>query len=677
MDTRFACSSISDTAGNLLFYTNGITVYNRNHKVMQNGDGLVGSIHSPQGCIIVQHPAYDNIYYVFTTNFDESGPTTEYRYSVVDMAADNGNGKVTAKNVFLSSPSSARLTAARHADGTSVWLITNDRLSNVFRAWLINCNGLQLNPIVSAVGEIITDWPSNDGQLKVSPDGKQLCQIQKYSTYTTYNDPKRFFQLFDFDNATGKISNPRKIAYNDEQKDGCEYSPDSKLLYLFSHSLLINGQTPYYTIDQLEANLNTEAEIIASLTRINTCTGNGCQNNFFTSLQSGPDGKIYMNRKGSKLSVINYPNVKGNGCMFELDKIDIVNDGGLGLPNMINDAAFDPYNNFTATVIDSCNGRVQFNGQTAMPGAIQWLWDFGDGTTSNLQNPQHNFTPYNQPYQVRLTITSSATCGYILRKKQIFPRGIFRTPGFDFVARCDSGYVRFVNTSTFLPDTVPVQYIWNFGDGMTSTEKNPVHSYSYSGTFLVKLKIKTGTPCIDDSIVKNIDLQQLNIQAPPDQTLEAGQPVQLYVTGGGSSFQWSPPRWLSNSTIANPIAKPMDTITYVVTATDDAGCKATDSVTFYVKNTLTGINIPSAFTPNNDGLNDMLKPLLGSQYSLKEFCIYNRWGQKVFSTTEAGEGWDGTLNGRLQDTGTYVWLVKVNDAQNKIITKQGTVTLIR
>ncbi|MBS1576599.1 MAG: gliding motility-associated C-terminal domain-containing protein, partial [Bacteroidetes bacterium] len=74
---------------------------------------------------------------------------------------------------------------------------------------------------------------------------------------------------------------------------------------------------------------------------------------------------------------------------------------------------------------------------------------------------------------------------------------------------------------------------------------------------------------------------------------------------------------------------------------------------------------------------DMLKPLLGSQYSLKEFCIYNRWGQKVFSTTEAGEGWDGTLNGRLQDTGTYVWLVKVNDTQNKIIIKQGTVTLIR
>lgn len=681
------CSSICDSAGNLLFYTNGVTVYNRNHEVMWKGDGLAGistivGYRYPgfQNCIIIQHPAGNGLYYIFTTNNDIDDPGYGYRYSIVDMKRDNGNGEVTAKNILLSSACTDRLTAARHADGVSVWLITNNRFSNIFNTWLITCNGLQPDPVVSEAGEVLgsysTDWSPISGIMKVSPDGKQLCQTHSDGGSDGDSDPTRFFQLFDFDNSSGKISNPRKISYDEEHTISCEYSPDSKYLYV-TRSKLRRSQPGQYSIDQLEAKPGTEAAIISSRIRITTCGGSACGNDFET-LQTGPDGKIYLNRQHSaKLSVISYPNIKGIGCNLEPDKIDLTRSSG-PLPNMINDGPVDPYNNFNPVITDSCNGIVQFNGQTVMAGPVQWFWDFGDGTTSSLQNPLHNFIPDNELYTVKLTITSSTSCGYIKRIKEIFPQGTLIKPGFDFVVRCDSGYVRFVNTSGILPDTGVMQYGWNFGDGNTSTQTSPMHSYAAPGVYSANLKIETGTACLDTSIFQNINLLQLlNIQAPPDQSIDAGRPVQLFVTGGGSSFQWTPAQWLSNPDIANPIARPMDTITYMVTATDAAGCKAKDSVTIYVKNTVAGINIPTAFTPNNDAVNDIIRPILGSQYSLKDFSIFNRWGKKVFSTAEADEGWDGKINARLQNTGTYVWVIKVSDAQGKIIIKRGTVTLIR
>ena len=228
-----------------------------------------------------------------------------------------------------------------------------------------------------------------------------------------------------------------------------------------------------------------------------------------------------------------------------------------------------------------------------------------------------------------------------------------------------------------MPDTSAQSYYRDFGDGNISAQKDPVHSYAASGTYQVKLKMTTATACVADSIAKTIDVQQLNIQTLADQSIDAGQSVQLFVSGGGTSFHWSPSRWLSNDSISNPIARPMNTITYTVSATDDAGCNAIGAVTINVKNQVTGIHVPTAFTPNNDGLNDIIRPLLGSQYGLKEFSIYNRWGQKVYSTAVMEEGWDGKVNSHLQDMGNYVWKLNVTDAQGNTIKQNGIIMLIK
>ncbi len=306
---------------------------------------------------------------------------------------------------------------------------------------------------------------------------------------------------------------------------------------------------------------------------------------------------------------------------------------------------------------------------------MQWSWDFGDGSTSGLQNPVHIFSPLNKIYNVRLVITSPFVCGKIVKGKYVPTTGVTANADFSFTTKCDSGYVRFINASRIYPDD-SASYIWDFGDGNTSAEKNPIHTYANSGAFLVKLKMQTRLICLDDSISKSIDLQQLDIHtSPANAQIDAGQPVHLNVTGGGTHFQWTPAKWLSDATIADPIASPIDNITYKVVATNDAGCRDEDSVSIKL-NAPNDIYVPSAFTPNGDGTNDTFKPYMGRSFTLLEFSVYDRWGEKVFMTKKEN-GWDGKINGQPQNSGVYIWMLKANDEHGNIINKKGTVALIR
>ena len=212
MAANEGCSSICDEEGRIMFYTDGVTVYNKLHQVMVNGTSIGGNVSTFQGALIIPHPGNQNLYYIFTGDALENGYDNGYRYSVVDMTADNGNGAVTSKNTLLWSSGSERLAATRHANGVDVWLITNDESSNVFRSWLINCSGLQGNHVVSTVGEVMNQHEAaNVGALRFSPDAKMLCQTHFPDLVAVGNTPPDYFQLFDFNNSTGAITNPRKI----------------------------------------------------------------------------------------------------------------------------------------------------------------------------------------------------------------------------------------------------------------------------------------------------------------------------------------------------------------------------------------------------------------------------------------------------------------------------------
>jgi gliding motility-associated-like protein len=140
---------------------------------------------------------------------------------------------------------------------------------------------------------------------------------------------------------------------------------------------------------------------------------------------------------------------------------------------------------------------------------------------------------------------------------------------------------------------------------------------------------------------------------------------------------WTPGDWLSDSTIKNPIASPLRDIVYKVTVTNAAGCIAEDSVLIKVT-PIDDIYMPTGFTPNNDGKNDVIRPGYGEKFILKEFTVYNRWGQKLFSTSQRSAGWNGKVNGLIQDTGVYVWIITAVDRSTNVEYKRkGVFVLIR
>lgn len=239
-----AAACISDENGNLLFYTNGVEVYDRNHQLMVNGDNLGGNISACQ-MSIVPHPGDPSLFYIFSADAFEDDFMNGYRYSIVDITQAGGNGVVTSKNNLLWSSCTERMATIRHANGVYVWLITNDSESDIFRAWLIDCNGLQSTPVVSTVGIVVNQHAlSNVGVLKASPDGKYLCQSHFPGPG---GNQSNFLQLFDFDNATGVLSNAKMITLPQTKYNHCEFSPIQHSFMQHAEKIvsLINWRSPF------------------------------------------------------------------------------------------------------------------------------------------------------------------------------------------------------------------------------------------------------------------------------------------------------------------------------------------------------------------------------------------------------------------------------------------------
>ncbi|RPD50687.1 PKD domain-containing protein [Paracnuella aquatica] len=182
---------------------------------------------------------------------------------------------------------------------------------------------------------------------------------------------------------------------------------------------------------------------------------------------------------------------------------------------------------------------------------------------------------------------------------------------------------------------------------------------------------------VSDTVLVGV-VPRIFADAGRDTAVVAGQPLQLQASGG-DAYQWSPLFGLNNPDIANPVAlldRETETITYRVSVERD-GCYATDSIKVVVYKLGADILVPSAFSPNGDGRNDVLKPILVGMKSLTEFQVYNRWGQLVYSTRTAGQGWDGRIGGSAQGSGVYVFLATGTTFDDRKIVRKGTVMLVR
>ncbi len=190
------------------------------------------------------------------------------------------------------------------------------------------------------------------------------------------------------------------------------------------------------------------------------------------------------------------------------------------------------------------------------------------------------------------------------------------------------------------------------------------------------------TKSVTDSILVTV-IPPVTVNAGNDTNVVVNQPLQLKALSNNNtvSFVWYPATYLNNQGVYDPIATitstAIDSIVYRVTATTPQGCFGVDYITVRLFNTAPSIFVPSAFTPNSDGYNDVIKPVLAGITTFDYFKIFNRWGQCVFSTAQQGAGWDGTINGTTQPVGTYVFMVQGKDYLGNVIFKKGTIILAR
>lgn len=332
-------ATMSDANGNLLFYTNGITIYNRNHQIMENGSGLLSHSSNTQAAFVVPFPGNPNQYFVITP-----GP---YYYSIVDMTLDNGNGAIipTAKNILINNESSEKVAGLLAANQTDIWLITYGSSQKRFNTYKITPSGITTTPVVSE----FTTHSGHFGYMKISPDGTKIA---------TANFDNNF-HLYDFDAVTGTISNQRIIsfAFGGHGSYGIEFSPNSNLVYVADH----RGQ---HKIVQFDITLATPALIAASGTVL------GANPHALGALQLGQDNKIYLAKENSRyLGVINQPNVVGEGCNYISEGVDLISKtSNLGLPGFVASAiinsepyitSFTPTNGPTGTTV-TING-INFN----------------------------------------------------------------------------------------------------------------------------------------------------------------------------------------------------------------------------------------------------------------------------------------------------------------------------
>jgi gliding motility-associated-like protein len=221
--------------------------------------------------------------------------------------------------------------------------------------------------------------------------------------------------------------------------------------------------------------------------------------------------------------------------------------------------------------------------------------------------------------------------------------------------------------------------LWSPATGLSGTTmSHPFVNTLQTRTYIVNAFDTRGCPKAGRDSITVFVLPQINAFAGRDTNVVAGQSLQLNATGG-YTYQWLPSTGLSSTTVSDPVAMydgSMDKIRYTVYAFNEAGCADSAYITVKIFNTAPSVFVPTAFTPNNDGLNDRLKPIIAGMQKIDYFMIYNRWGKLVFNG-DFNKGWDGKLNGVPLETGVFLWIVKSIDHTGKPIFQKGTTTLIR
>jgi gliding motility-associated-like protein len=542
-------STYSDASGNLLMYSDGRTIYNRNHVAMPNGTGLLGSSNPySHASVVLRKPGSNNLFYIFTLTY--FGYSQGLQYAIIDMNLQGGLGDVISKNNQLVTPVCEKLTAVRHQNGTDIWIITHRWETDAFYAYLLTSSGVS-SPVITHIGPIHSGGSGSGynaaGQLVASVNGDKLA----LATYEM-----GFYGVYDFNKATGVVSNEIQIT-GYTRSWGVAFSPDGTKLYATKWTY-----APVYQFNLLAGNATaiTNSAVIIGTT---TSPDAGYKAGF---MQLGPDGKIYIAKMNAGyLACINNPNASGTLCNFVDNAIFLSGktcQAGLPIFNMSEWAItdFTPQNACEGSTVNfSCQGYLGFS---------SCLWIFGDtlsgaNNQSTLINTTHT---YNNSGTYTVTLITQQGSFFDTIQHQII---IYSKPQVNIgpdTSLCSG------NILTLNAGNPGASYFWTPG-GTTAQTIN----VNTTGQYIVQ--VTNAYSCVKKDTV--------NVTVNPTPFVDLGNDTAfcqgglLFLNAGnpGGFYQWTPGGATTQMISVNSSGQ------YIVQVTNAFSCVKKDTVNITVKPT--------------------------------------------------------------------------------------------
>lgn len=642
------CATVSDINGNLLFYCNGTSVINRLHEVMQNGSSIAGDPSSTSNVLIIPLPGNDSIYYLFSIGAGGQG-LKGFRYSIININKQGGLGEVISKNNLIADDCFEKMAAVRHCNKRDVWITVRAWETDEYRTYALTSTGFNSFPVVSQTGLIVGGYVNNAiGALKFSIDGTRLVSVHSFE-----ND---VVELMQFDNTNGIISNPVLFKPNSVPPIytgiyGAEFSPNGNLLYISSN----NSQADPSTLYQFDISTMDAATIMASKQVIAETSPW-----FGGALQIAADKKIYYALwKDTAISVIEDPDVYGPGCNFRYNKIflsNIINEPvQFGLPSLISgdlDGQFVPYD-FSRLPGDCERLDIAFR-INRISGIDSVRWDFGDGNQSTQLAPVHTYANAGN-YTVKLIVYNVNCSGLYDTITHSYDFSIFNASNF---LPADSSFC-VLNNFTIRGTVTAQKYLWSTGSIADNI------SVSQPGTYWLQLE---NEGCVvRDSITLYIK-PSASVNLGNDTTVCTNKPVEISAGADGMRYLWNDGSTSKTITVSRPG-------NFWVEVSSADKCSASDSI--QVQWGDCDLYIPSAFSPNGDGMNDMFGLVNGINATRFSMKIYNRYGQIVFSSDDQFVKWDGKFKNKPAPAGLYPWILTYLNKNGYPQTEKGTVILIR
>jgi len=644
-------ASISDSLGNLLFYTNGEVIYNARHQIMQNGSGLLGNNEATNSAYIIPHPANPDLYYVFTIDVWDNRNTTNYgfRYSLVDMRLDGGLGGVVAgqKNILLVANVTEKICGVMDQNG-EFWVLTLGRppLSgtllpvqagtngsyNTLYAIHIGSSGISNHAVITTFNNF--NITMSHGYMKFSSDGSLLVVTAVYD-HAVY--------LMDFNLSTGQASNSRNLPLpNPFFPYGVEFSGSGRYLYIQGSET--RGRHGNIPLKLLQYDMSSSPYSYVNLM-------NSGAEGYRTALQMGLDGKIYVaecnyfNDGRDHISVINHPEEAGAAADFQRHAIALAQgtESLLGLPQ------------FFATIYtrllaeNTCAEDTTALYVTSTYPIHHVTWNFGDGSTATSSPVS------GDPFRSRTTHIYHSAGNYTVTAQIFLNGGATRTVSsqievrplpeiypVDSLAVCDDDFDGIAEFN--LENTIPqilhgrpatdfsVTFYETLSDARAQT--NPITDpSSYRNTVPHRQTVYYVITCHDTGC-RNIGHFELIVYPKPDIDMNDryvicnGDTLYLEAPAGYASYWWS-----TGDTTRGVY---VDTAgTYTIRVTNSYGCENSKDIRVLISDS---VRIDTVYVTHFQGRNNTIEVIVSGngdyEYSLDDI---NYQDSNVFTGLSPGD----------------------------------------